>query len=142
MEKMKCPMKSDLLNELECPVCLEYLMPPIVFCLNGHNVCPRCRPKLKVCPNCRQPFVNIRNIALEKMSRQIEYPCIYRRSGCMEIITFDLKQQHEKMCTFNKHNCPLSKVIISLTISLFLSNNISVCFLTNCIYRLWSHITK
>lgn len=85
-------------------------MPPIVFCVNGHNICPSCKPKLAQCPTCRQRFVNIRNVALEKMARQIEYPCVYWRSGCAEKFTLDLKNKHESVCAYNQYCCPLIKV--------------------------------
>jgi hypothetical protein len=55
--------------------------------------------------------VNIRNVALEKMARQIEYPCIYSKSGCTEKVTLDLKNEHEKVCPYNLYGCPLVKVI-------------------------------
>jgi len=103
-------LRQGLLNELECPVCMEYMMPPIVFCVNGHNICPSCKPKLAQCPTCRQRFVNIRNVALEKMARQIEYPCVYWRSGCAQKFTLDLKNKHESVCSYNQYCCPLIKV--------------------------------
>lgn len=114
-------LRQGLLSELECPVCMEYMMPPIVFCVNGHNICPSCKPKLAQCPTCRQPFVNIRNVALEKMARQIEYPCVYWRSGCTEKVTLDLKTKHENVCPYNQYSCPLLKVRhLFLNISLLL----------------------
>jgi E3 ubiquitin-protein ligase SIAH1 len=103
-------LTQDLLNELECPVCMEYLLPPIVLCVNGHNICPRCKPKLKKCSICRQPFVNIRNVALEKLARQIKYPCTYWREGCTVKVNLDLKDKHEKVCPYNQYRCPLIKV--------------------------------
>ena len=103
-------LRQGLLSELECPVCMEYMMPPITFCVNGHNICPSCKPKVTQCPTCRQPFVNIRNVALEKMASQIEYPCVYWRSGCGEKFTLDLKKKHESVCPYNQYRCPLIKV--------------------------------
>lgn len=42
----------------ECPVCLEYILPPIWQCKGGHLVCSNCRPKLNNCPKCRRPLGN------------------------------------------------------------------------------------
>ena len=56
-------------SELECPVCLDEMMPPrqIWMCQNGHSVCGECRPKVtKGCPSCKKSL-SIRNIALEKI---------------------------------------------------------------------------
>jgi E3 ubiquitin-protein ligase SIAH1 len=111
MNRVTCDLREGLLSELECPVCTEYMLPPIVFCANGHNICPSCKPKVKNCPTCRQKFVNIRNVALEKMARNIEYPCIYWKSGCTEKVTLDLKTEHESTCAYNQYQCPLIKVI-------------------------------
>ena len=78
MECVAADLSMGLLGELECPVCMEYMLPPITFCLNGHNICNNCKPMLTNCPTCRQPFVNIRNVALEKLARQMKYPCTFR----------------------------------------------------------------
>lgn len=110
MDTITCDLRRDLLSELECPVCTEYMLPPILFCVNGHNICPNCKPKLKQCPTCRQPFVNIRNVALEKMARQIEYPCSYWRYGCRKKVNLDIKIKHERVCPYNQYSCPLTKV--------------------------------
>ena len=65
---------QDLASLFECPVCFDYVLPPIlqvssVFlisslkvlqfddisfqCHAGHLVCSSCRPKLTCCPTCR-----------------------------------------------------------------------------------------
>ncbi|PSN42266.1 hypothetical protein C0J52_20416 [Blattella germanica] len=64
-------LDKDLMLELECPVCLEYLTPPIVICENGHSICNACKNKLTRCPNCRKPFLNVRNLALESLTRAV-----------------------------------------------------------------------
>ncbi|KDR07295.1 E3 ubiquitin-protein ligase sina [Zootermopsis nevadensis] len=111
MNTISCDLRQGLLSELECPVCTEYMLPPIVFCTNGHNICPSCKPKVNQCPTCRQPFVKIRNVALEKIARQIEYPCTYSKYGCTKKVTLDMKNKHEKVCSYNVYGCPLRKVI-------------------------------
>jgi hypothetical protein len=67
-------MKNDdeLLNQglialLECPVCMEYMGPPIHQCRRGHLVCAACKPKLPSCPTCRSRFTESRNLAMEKV---------------------------------------------------------------------------
>jgi E3 ubiquitin-protein ligase SIAH1 len=107
-------LSRGLLTELECPVCMEYMLPPIELCENGHNICPNCKPKLQQCPTCRRPFANIRNVALEKMARQIEYPCSYWRYGCTKMVNLDVKNKHERICPYNQYNCPLTKVMYAL----------------------------
>jgi E3 ubiquitin-protein ligase SIAH1 len=59
---------------LECPVCLEYMVPPITMCSSGHSVCQACRPRLTNCPTCRRPLLGIRNYGLEHLARELQLP--------------------------------------------------------------------
>ena len=43
-------------TELECPVCTVQCTPPIYRCQEEHMICKTCRPKIKVCPECRLPY--------------------------------------------------------------------------------------
>lgn len=45
----------QVLSAFECPVCMDYMMPPYLQCQSGHLVCGNCRPKLTCCPTCRGP---------------------------------------------------------------------------------------
>ena len=58
---------SDLASLFECPVCFDYVLPPILQCQSGHLVCGSCRPKLTCCPTCRGTLGNIRNLGMEKV---------------------------------------------------------------------------
>jgi E3 ubiquitin-protein ligase SIAH1 len=69
-------LEQSLLSQMECPVCMEYMRPPIMLCENGHNICNICRPKVRDCPTCRQQFLNTRNVALEKVAAEVIYPCM------------------------------------------------------------------
>jgi len=42
--------------------------------------------------------VNIRNLALEKVAEQVEFPC--RFTGCTALMTAGYKTEHEKLCDF------------------------------------------
>ena len=44
---------SELAALFECPVCYDYVLPPILQCQSGHLVCSSCRSKLTLCPTCR-----------------------------------------------------------------------------------------
>jgi len=65
---------SNSVSELECPVCLEEMKPPIKIwqCMDGHPVCDTCRrrPQVTACPVCRQDIVG-RNILAEKIAASI-----------------------------------------------------------------------
>lgn len=60
-------LNQGLIGLLECPVCMEYMGPPIHQCRRGHLVCFACKPKLPNCPTCRSRFTDSRNLAMEKV---------------------------------------------------------------------------
>nr|CAD7432578.1 unnamed protein product [Timema monikensis] len=101
------PLSEILLNALECPVCMEYMVPPIVLCESGHNICDQCRPKLPFCPACRRPFLEARNIALETLAQGLRYPCRNRHLGCPEVYPMALISKHHLMCQHRPYECPL-----------------------------------
>ena len=43
-------------RDLECPVCFELCTKPIFMCHLSHQICKQCQPKMKVCPQCREPY--------------------------------------------------------------------------------------
>ncbi|XP_032892287.1 E3 ubiquitin-protein ligase SIAH1 isoform X3 [Amblyraja radiata] len=71
---------SDLASLFECPVCFDYVLPPILQCQSGHLVCSNCRPKLTCCPTCRGPLGSIRNLAMEKVANSVLFPYIIQKS--------------------------------------------------------------
>jgi len=92
----------ELLKELECPVCTEYMSSPIKMCENGHNICGSCKEHLWECPSCRGMFVTVRNIALEKLAATAVYPCKNREAGCEETFTVNDKDSHLAECLFHR----------------------------------------
>lgn len=100
---------DSLLVELECPVCTEYMIPPITLCENGHNICSRCRPKMRDCPNCRRQLLSARNLALEKLVKKIKYPCCNRKTGCEESLPLEQIIQHQSICLHGLYDCPLAQ---------------------------------
>lgn len=47
---------DKMLLDIECPVCQEFMIPPIYQCHVGHSVCGGCKPQLRECPSCRGPL--------------------------------------------------------------------------------------
>ena len=43
---------QELAQLFECPVCFDYVLPPIMQCNSGHLVCQNCQPKLTVSNRC------------------------------------------------------------------------------------------
>jgi E3 ubiquitin-protein ligase SIAH1 len=107
-------VEDSLLSELECPVCTDYLRPPITFCVNGHNICNICRPKVQHCPTCRQQLLNTRNVALERLAREANYPCKYRKYGCKEVCSLDLIGEHQGKCQYIPQACLVHKLNLGI----------------------------
>lgn len=62
-------MWCDALEELlQCPVCLDTTQGTKVQCVNGHHICNPCRIQLQICPICKSPFINTRNLAVEQLA--------------------------------------------------------------------------
>ncbi|XP_041853610.1 E3 ubiquitin-protein ligase Siah1 isoform X1 [Melanotaenia boesemani] len=97
---------SDLASLFECPVCFDYVLPPILQCQSGHLVCSNCRPKLTCCPTCRGPLGSIRNLAMEKVANSVLFPCKYASSGCEVTLPHTDKTEHEELCEFRPYSCP------------------------------------
>jgi E3 ubiquitin-protein ligase SIAH1 len=98
---------EDLLKELECPVCMQYMVPSIKLCTNGHNVCCKCRERVEICPTCKAKFSDTRNVALENIARRQKYPCANRQNGCLELFSFEHIAEHQADCEYGKIKCPL-----------------------------------
>lgn len=100
------PVSADLASLFECPVCFDYVLPPILQCQSGHLVCSSCRPKLTCCPTCRGPLGNIRNLAMEKVASTVLFPCKYSTSGCSMSLLHPQKADHEELCEHRPYSCP------------------------------------
>ena len=66
---LDCSPQSQLIPE--CPICLDPMAAPaqIFSCMNGHNICGTCKPRVKTCATCRSGEYICRNIAVEQMVR-------------------------------------------------------------------------
>lgn len=82
-------LNSNILSMIECPVCLEYMGPPIQQCRRGHLVCSSCRAQLVNCPTCRSRFTDLRNLVLERIVEMIKYPC--RHDSCSQMHLLKVK---------------------------------------------------
>lgn len=97
---------NEVLSVFECPVCLEYMLPPYLQCQAGHLVCGNCRPKLQCCPTCRGPTPAVRNLGLEKIANTVKFPCKFAQSGCALSFHHYEKVEHEDVCEFRPYLCP------------------------------------
>ncbi|XP_037072605.1 E3 ubiquitin-protein ligase Siah2-like [Pollicipes pollicipes] len=99
-----------LLRLFQCPVCNDYLRPPIPQCKKGHTMCEKCRPAVKgICPLCKQAVANQTNIMMEKMCALIKFPCGHAGKGCAELVPLREKPHHEAVCDFRPIHCEYAR---------------------------------
>jgi len=101
----------ELLKELQCPVCAEYMSSPIKMCENGHNICCSCKERLVECPICTGRFINVRNVTLENLAATAIYPCKNRKTGCEETFTVKDRNKHLSVCLYESRKCPVSLIL-------------------------------
>jgi hypothetical protein len=103
----KPAVRQSVFQLLTCPLCREYMRPPITLCQAGHNICSSCRSSLLKCPRCERPLLDTRNVALETIARSLVYPCRYNSAGCREKLGMDVVVKHHMLCPHRSYDCPL-----------------------------------
>ncbi|NXU67855.1 SIAH2 ligase, partial [Horornis vulcanius] len=99
--------QQELTSLFECPICFDYVLPPILQCQAGHLVCKQCRQQLSLCPTCRGSLTpNIRNLAMEKVASAVLFPCKYATTGCSLTLHHTEKPKHEAICEYRPYSCP------------------------------------
>ncbi|PNF20737.1 hypothetical protein B7P43_G14733 [Cryptotermes secundus] len=99
-------VSAEVASLFECPVCFDYILPPILQCQNGHLICSNCRPKLTCCPICSVLLENIHCWAMEKVASAAMFPCKYSTSGCAVALIYTERREHEETCEFRPCSCP------------------------------------
>ncbi|KAI9560706.1 hypothetical protein GHT06_011656 [Daphnia sinensis] len=95
-----------LIRHFDCPVCHDWVTPPIVQCRKGHIVCGPCKSKgLKACPVCKQRFSDVTNWMMEQVSLVIAFPCKFQGNGCRIYSELIHKTAHEALCSFRPVSC-------------------------------------
>lgn len=89
---------EHLLDQIKCVQCECYLScDPVYIQSDGGNVCHRCVLSNGVSPH------HLRNIAYERLSTIIVFPCIYRNRGCPTRLRFGrVLWQHETECSYGQ----------------------------------------
>lgn len=84
---------------LKCTKCSLYLsIPPITVDSGGYQ-----------CGRCYSPTdtSQIRAMAYESLAKFTKFPCIYDSLGCPKNLEFGELVNHEEICEFQTHPCPL-----------------------------------
>lgn len=94
---------STILRELHCPICINYMFPPILQCTNGHSFCETCYLRLKLCPACQSGLTGVRNRSLEAVAEAIAgFPCTNQKNGCELKMPIEILTQHQLVCKYRE----------------------------------------
>lgn len=109
-----CATRNDeVLSNLECPICTEYMISSIFVCPNGHSICGRCKQKVTHCPMCSVPLGSTKNFALESLAEALAqiYPiisaCPFSAYGCNAKVNISELNEHKQKCSFRRFKCIL-----------------------------------
>merc|ERR1719186_2049595 len=99
-------LTSKLLNQIECPVCLEVpTSGPVHCCPNGHFVCANCKDFY--CPTCRSRMFSGKSLLAVTVIDNIEHKC--RNEDCGELLPLSEYKIHLKSCQHRVISCPAPK---------------------------------
>ena len=112
-DKEKPEIPEWMKKALECPVCLDIIMdPPVFICDNyqGHSMCSNCHKSIqqndKMCPVCRGPMGNRRNLGLESLVENIPNKVTCRFQGCVfKRSKGSVVVKHEQSCEYRLVPC-------------------------------------
>ncbi|OXA46639.1 E3 ubiquitin-protein ligase SINAT2-like [Folsomia candida] len=88
---------------LECPVCYDVILPPIISCCRGHSCCETCRASVHKCPICRGEFSNVRNLFAEQFLEKCQFKCKHGCTVCLP--AKDLTTHYQTECYFRPILC-------------------------------------
>jgi hypothetical protein len=94
MDDLPRALDKALLSDLECPECMEYMVPPITLCNNSHSICSKCIEEDDCCPTCSARVSKIKNLILESIARRRKYPCAIRDNGCSDLLSIEHIAEH------------------------------------------------
>lgn len=105
---MSGAVDKDVVSEFECPICNEYMQPPIRQCATGHSFCDGCFSRITTCSICTLGKSTVRNFTLEKLYEKLRFPCKYAANGCSFILKGSEMADHVIKCDNRIFNCPIS----------------------------------
>jgi len=108
---------DSFLEELKCPVCLDFMREKIFQCSQGHLVCGDCKKLLttNICPTCRGDMGSNRCRVAEKARETLKFPCQWQEDGCsVSLVCRDL-HYHEQTCAFRPVQCDICGESVSIS---------------------------
>jgi hypothetical protein len=93
---------------LECPICTQICLPPVLQCVNGHLVCNGCISRLaeaEVCPTCRHGGPFGRCLVADRLLALVD-PIVVCPFLCGAKLQLSERLKHETKCLLRPLSCP------------------------------------
>jgi len=94
---------SEINDFINCVVCNDIILPPILQCSKGHLICSDCKKRCNNCPQCRCRLNTSRNFIFEKLIEDVKFKCKYL--NCSEMIEYKNLINHHKTCEKKPYTC-------------------------------------
>lgn len=94
---------SEINDFINCVVCNEIILPPILQCSKGHLICSDCKKHCNTCPQCRCRLNTSRNFIFEKLIEDMKFKCKYL--NCDEMVEYKNLHEHHKNCRNKPYAC-------------------------------------
>jgi hypothetical protein len=94
---------SEINDFINCVVCNEIILPPILQCAEGHLICSECKKHCNTCPQCRCRLTTSRNFIFEKIIEDMKFKCKYL--NCNEKVEYKNLIEHHKTCKNKPYSC-------------------------------------
>lgn len=91
-----------LVKEFECPNCPNYMLPPVLQCTEGHNMCTDCFKKFGKCTECSSPLSHESSEVMDEIAEYLEFPCKFSKQGCCFKSYYDNVLVHQDFCGYSK----------------------------------------
>ncbi|XP_023014618.2 uncharacterized protein [Leptinotarsa decemlineata] len=99
--KQSFPINLEILGKsFECPICKDYMCPPVYNCQTGHTICKNCKMKMRNCPFCQAAIGKSRNFVLEEILETLSIPCQNEAKGCGFVGRIEEVKFHEVLCPY------------------------------------------
>lgn len=97
---------------MECPICLEWLRPPVSTCVNGHGICVDCRKSVQICAVCRGKFTTTKNTLLNKITESFLHNSLSSPNSraAAESKTHEIEKRKVSCYACSEENIALSKL--------------------------------
>lgn len=123
---------ADAHSILECPICLERLTVPVTStCGNGHAICNLCKSKVNMCPCCRTPMRESKNVLIDRVIEVTLFPCKHKLYGC------DVFGKYKDIIDHETRECDYKTIPCSL-----LNDEIEKCGKSVMLRNFHNHILK